>query len=142
MSTGEIYIGSSVDLGNRLGQYYTIKHLERTLKKGKSIICASLLKNGYSDFSLQILEYCSKDQVIEREQFYIDLLQPEKNIFPIAGSSYGFKHSPETKEKFKILGSSPQNLEHLKKLQSRFRNDPEWQAKCLKALKKLHDNPE
>jgi group I intron endonuclease len=139
--SGEAYIGSSVDLGNRLGQYYTIKYLERTLKKGNSIICASLLKNGYSNFSLQILEYSTPEKVIEREQYYIDLLQPNYNIFPVAGSSYGFKHSPETKEKFRILGSSLKNLERLKNLNSRLRDNPVWKVNHLKALKKLHADP-
>jgi group I intron endonuclease len=138
---GDIYIGSSVDLGNRLGQYYSKKYLEITLKKGNSIICASLLKNGFSNFSLQILEYCTADKVIEREQYYIDLLHPNYNIFPVAGSSYGFKHSSGTKEKFRILGSSLKNLEHLKNLNSRLRDDPLWKANHLEALKKLHADP-
>lgn len=132
-----------MDLGNRLGQYYTKKHLERTLKKGNSIICASLLKNGLSNFSLEILEYCTEvDKVIEREQYYIDLLQPKYNIFPIAGSSYGFKHSTETKENFRILGLGLKNLEHLKNLNARLRDNPEWKINNLKALKKLRANPE
>lgn len=124
-----------------MGQYYTVKYLERTLKKGNSIICASLLKNGFSNFSLQILEYCTPEKVIEREQYYIDLLHPNYNIFPVAGSSYGFKHSPETKEKFRILGSSKENIEHLKNITSRLRDDPIWKVNNLKALKKLHADP-
>ncbi len=102
--TGSIYIGSSTPEG---GQYYSIKYLERTLKKSKSIICASLLKNGFSNFSLQILEYCAPEKVIEREQYYINLLTPNYNIFPTAGSSYGFKHSQETKNKFRTALRGP-----------------------------------
>lgn len=159
--SGDIYIGSSMNLGNRLGQYYTKKYLERILEKGNSIICASrtikylffffnniflflyiyifikkkkinifsptasLLKNGLSNFSLEILEYCTEvGKVIDREQYYIDLLQPKYNIFPVAGSSSCYKHSSETKEKFKVLGLGLKNLEHLKNLHARLRDNP------------------
>jgi len=72
----------------------------------------------------------------------MDLLQPNYNIFLVAGSSYGFKHSPETKEKLRILGLRPKHLEHMKNLQLRFRDDPVWKANVIEALKKLHANPE
>jgi group I intron endonuclease len=45
--------------------------------------------NQESNFSFQILEECQPDRCIEREQFYIDILQPEYNICPIAGSPLG-----------------------------------------------------
>ena len=123
-----MYIGSSVDLGNILAQYYSEKYLERTLAypgrgSGNSIICASLLKYDYLNFSVQILEYCTPDKVIEREQYYIDLLKPSYNIFPIAGSSLGFKHSLDTIEKLRAHGSSSENIEYLNNLNSRLKND-------------------
>jgi len=59
----------------------------------------ALLKYGYSNFTLEIIEYCEPSDVIDREQFYLDLLQPEYNILSKAGSSLGFKHSEETKIK-------------------------------------------
>jgi len=39
------------------------------------------------------MEYCLGKDVINREQYYIDLLKPEYNILKIAGSCYGYKHS-------------------------------------------------
>jgi len=59
----------------------------------------ALLKYGYSKFSLEILEYCEPSKCIDREQYYLDLLKPEYNILPIAGSSFGFLHSEETKKR-------------------------------------------
>ena len=56
----------------------------------------ALLKYGYSNFQLEILEYCEPSDVIEREQYYIDLLVPEYNILRTAGSSLGYKHTTET----------------------------------------------
>jgi group I intron endonuclease len=66
--------------------------LKRSVLRGKSIINNSLLKYGYCNFSLDILEYCESSILIKREQYYIDTLNPEYNILKIAGSSFGYKH--------------------------------------------------
>lgn len=99
IENGKTYIGSSVNLSKRLSYYYSKKHMETQLKKGKSAIYSSILKNGLSNFQLGILEYCEPDNAVSREQYYIDLLKPEYNILPTAGSLLGFKHSEETLEK-------------------------------------------
>jgi group I intron endonuclease len=62
-------------------------------------ICSALLKHGYSNFSLTILEYCEPVKCLEREQYYINFLQPEYNILQTAGSSLGFKHTEEARAK-------------------------------------------
>ena len=98
---GRCYIGSSVNLGRRLKGYFAIYFLESVINKGRSLICDALLKNGYSNFSLEILEYCEISEVIKREQYYFDLLKPEYNILTKAGSPLGRKHSEETIQKFK-----------------------------------------
>jgi len=61
------------------------------------MIYRALLNNGYSNFSLAIIEYCEPENCLKREQYYIDLLKPEYNILKIAGSSLGHKHSQETR---------------------------------------------
>jgi len=73
--------------------------MEAQLKRGKSAIYSSLLKHGYSSFSLEILEYCEPDNLVTREQYYLDLLKPEYNFLRIAGSPLGNIHSEEAKEK-------------------------------------------
>lgn len=62
-------------------------------------ICKALLKHGYSNFSLSILEYCDYKNCLVREQYYIDILQPEYNILKKAGSSVGYLHSEQAKAK-------------------------------------------
>lgn len=84
--TGKSYVGSSINLGHRFSQYYSIIHLK---KKQSSIIYKSILKYGHSKFSLDILEYCESSLCIAREQYYLDLLKPEYNILKIAGSRLG-----------------------------------------------------
>lgn len=67
------------------------------------LIHKALLKYGYSGFKLEILEYCSKADLLNREQYYLDLLKPEYNIYKQAGSPLGYKHTKETMEKLKEI---------------------------------------
>lgn len=92
---GKIYIGSSTDLSRRFWLYLSLNYLKGY--KGSSHIYKSLLKNGYDNFRLEILKYCSPDECIKWEQFYMDLLNPEYNILRKAGSSLGYKHSVESR---------------------------------------------
>lgn len=92
-----IYIGSSVNLEIRLKGYFSIYFLESVLKRGKSLINSALLKHGYSNFTLKILEYCESSKTLLREQYYLDLLKPEYNSLLTAGSPFGRKHSEEVK---------------------------------------------
>jgi group I intron endonuclease len=87
------YIGSAKDLRNRLARYYSDKELART----NNLIHKAIIKHKHHNFSLYILEYCDLDNLIAREQFYLDSLTPPYNILTVAGSSLGFKHSEETK---------------------------------------------
>jgi len=87
-TNGKSYIGSSTNLGRRFTQYYSILSLQKEIERGKSLICNSLLKYGYHSFSLEILEYCEVNKATTREQYFLDLLYPEYNILPKAGSSF------------------------------------------------------
>jgi group I intron endonuclease len=112
--TGDSYVGSAVNLTNRLSNYFSLIFLKRTILKSRSIISNSLLKYGYNNFSLDILEYYESSVLINREQYYLDTLKPKYNILKIAGSSFGYKHSPETLLKFKERRLSPEALINLK----------------------------
>lgn len=68
------YIGSSLNLKRRFTEYFNI---ERLLRVPSMIICRALLKYGYSAFSLEILVYCDRDELMREEKFYLDLLKPE-----------------------------------------------------------------
>lgn len=87
--TGAIYIGSAIDLTRRFREYFSVKHLKKETLKNNSIIYRALLKNGYSNFRLEILEYCDKNLTIVKEQYFIDLLKPEYNLCLKAVSSLG-----------------------------------------------------
>jgi group I intron endonuclease len=94
------------------------------------LIYRALLKYGYSNFSLVILEYCdTKDLLpspaslaphplparrrrggvglgVEREKYYMLLLKSEYNISKEPASPFlGFKHSEETKARISASNS-------------------------------------
>jgi len=69
---GNTYVGSSVDLSRRLRQYYgkRLQNLEHI-----SLIYLAIIKFGHYNFTLEILEYCESADVLEREQYYLNLLK-------------------------------------------------------------------
>src|SRR5437588_6059873 len=79
-NNGKQYIGSAVDLSNRLSNYYSTTYMEDALTRSNSHIYRALLKNGYENFSLTILEYCFPEKCIERED--LSSLPHEYNILP------------------------------------------------------------
>jgi len=95
------YVGSSVNLSNRFIFYYSETNMKNRIKKSKSKIYSSILKHGLSKFSLEILEYCEPEKCIEREKFFIDLLQPKYNIIkdPTIPPMFGKNHFAETLRK-------------------------------------------
>jgi group I intron endonuclease len=97
---GKKYIGSGFNLSKRLRSNFQPSYL--TLFNYP--ICNAILKYAccHNHFSLVILEICensiTKEQYLAREQFYINLYDPEYNILKFTHSSLGFKHSPATKQ--------------------------------------------
>jgi group I intron endonuclease len=91
-----MYIGQSTDLSKRFRKYFTISYIK---SRKELIISRALIKYGYANFSVSILEYCDRCDLTAREQHYLDKFNPQYNILNIAGSSLGFKQSEETKLK-------------------------------------------
>ena len=92
------YIGSANNLRTRFYVYYS----SNRLKNSNMIIYKAILKYGYKNFTLDILEYCNPNVLLEREQYYIDNLEPIYNSLTKAGSSIGYKHTSDTLDKFKL----------------------------------------
>jgi group I intron endonuclease len=90
------YVGQSIDLGKRFTKYFTLSYLKN---RNTLVISRALIKYGYANFSISILEYCDKDILNEREQYYMDIIKPVYNTLKIAGSSSGYKHTQESKDK-------------------------------------------
>lgn len=95
-TNGKFYVGSSVDLRLRFYDYFSKSYFD---KSGNTIIANAISKYGLDSFEYFVLEVTDKENVLTREQFYIDTLKPEYNILNVAGSTAGFKHTAETIEK-------------------------------------------
>ena len=94
LDSNKSYVGSSLDLGRRLRNYYTENFISHPSRKNMYINNA-LLKYGYSKFKLDILEYCTSKNLAAREQYYLDTLNPQYNILKVVYSSLGYKHSDD-----------------------------------------------
>jgi group I intron endonuclease len=103
------YVGSGVNLTKRLISYFNKNELNRNPRP----IQEALVKYGHKNFRLEILEYCPKSKLLEKEQFYLDLLVPDYNILKYAYSLLGFKHSQETIDKLKAKIISSEHKEIL-----------------------------
>lgn len=71
------YIGSSTDMYNRLFQH---RNKLRKNQHQNQYLQNSYNKNKEENFIIEILEYCNKEELTIREQFYINELNPEYNI--------------------------------------------------------------
>jgi group I intron endonuclease len=82
------YIGSSKSLSERLINH---KCQLRKNKHNNKILQNSWNKYKENNFIYIILEFCEIENLIEKEQFYIDLFQPEFNIVKkvLEHSSFG-----------------------------------------------------
>lgn len=108
----KIYVGSAVNISSR---FFIHQSNLRNNKHPNKYLQASWNKYGEAAFEFIILEHCSKDKLIEREQYWIDYLNcinPNGyNANPTAGSRLGTKHSEETlkKLKAKIISNDTRN---------------------------------
>jgi group I intron endonuclease len=119
---GNFYIGSSVNLARRFRIHLS------SVATVKLPLPLAINKYGPNNFVFLILQYCDRveDVCLGLEQYYLDLYKPKYNILKIAGSSHGFKHSPETIAKLKIM--------HAGKLHPRFGKKVSEQQKLLTSI--------
>lgn len=61
---GKRYVGSSFDLGRRVGEYFNNARLVRELARGESIIYRVMMKYGYTSFSFEVLELVVFDETL------------------------------------------------------------------------------
>nr|ATX62009.1 hypothetical protein [Tremella fuciformis] len=93
---GNTYVGSAIDLYNRLLDYQQQAYLR---DKQNLVIVRALNKYGINNFTIVILEFTNYEDVRTAEQYWIDTYKPVYNILAVAGSSLGFNHTDESKLK-------------------------------------------
>ena len=100
-SNGKCYVGSSIDINRRRLEHFSAlshnRHVNNHLQNAYN-------KYGKDSFIFEVIENLEitdniKEDLLEREQFWIDNLKPEYNILLVAGSNLGYHHTEETKQK-------------------------------------------
>lgn len=140
----KVYIGSSVCIEDRW-----IKH-KTDLSSGKS--CSIKLQNSYNkygkeNFIFSIIEECVKENLIEREQFYIDYYRSYEqgyNCCPIAGNTLGVSPSEETRIKIRESMTGDKNhffgKKHTEESKSKMRESHTGQESSFKGKKHTEES--
>ena len=93
---GKRYVGSSVDLYNRLHEHV---HNLKNNKAHNAHFQNAWNKYGEDNFIYNIIEFCDADIRFDREQHYIDSLKPEYNLTLQVVANFGHATSEECKRK-------------------------------------------
>jgi group I intron endonuclease len=131
LTNQHFYVGSATRLNHRKHNHF------RDLKAGKhknAHLQRAYDLYGADAFLFIVIEHVDHiENLLEREQHYIDTLNPEYNISRTAGSNLGVPVKPETKEKMRITRlTHPRMTEQMEKLNADRRGkklSPEHRAK-------------
>ncbi len=95
------YIGSSINLYNRVSSYF----MPSVLTKADRKVLRYFNTHGFNNVKLTLFimeSTCLSEQVLELEQYLIDTLIPNLNVDLVAGGYFGY-HSPMSQEARDIL---------------------------------------
>lgn len=141
---GKIYIGSTISgFKKRIREHlyelskgtHHSNHLQKAFNKYKS-----------ESFEISILEICTRENIVEREQHYIDLYKPYErkngyNILQRAYNSEGYRHTEETitliSEMSKRKGAHPNSIQAMRQANLGSKKD---EAHLLR-MKQIHSKP-
>lgn len=92
----KIYIGSAKNIRIRKNKHFSdlLKNKHHCIK-----LQNSFNKHGVNNFEFSLLANCPEEYLIKLEQWFLDNLQPEYNIYKTAYSPLGHKMSEESKLK-------------------------------------------
>lgn len=126
---GRSYIGSAMNIEKRWKA-----HRDKS-KPGpdRQVISRAIAKYGIENFEWKILEECSVENLIDREQFWLDQIRPFVdegngfNVRKIAKSNLGIKRTVESRQKqSKTMQGKPKTESHKKNMSKNWhksRND-------------------
>lgn len=102
---GKFYIGSTKNLVKRRSDHIAgltqNKHPNQYLQNAYN-----LCKGNFKFLVIEVIEDCTRELLIEREQYFIDTLEPHYNIHKIAYSPLGYKHTEEAIRKMTIASQN------------------------------------
>ncbi len=137
ISSRRVYIGSSSSIRTRL--YRHRRELNAGIHQNPRLQ-RSWTKYGASAFVFKVVEVVECEaHLLEREQFWLDLLDNKFNILLVAGKPAGFKHSPETRKKMsdnaRARQSSPESRQAMSESLKKMWANPEIKASKVAAMK-------
>jgi len=117
--TDKYYIGSSNNIYNR----WTVhRHGLRTNQHHSSKLNHSWNKHGNKAFKFLLIQACSEEDLIDREQYWMDYFDAYANGYNMvqyAGRTEGWSPPPETRQKMKISAKIASNTKEQKELRSK-----------------------
>lgn len=108
IKTGNFYIGSTIDLYKRYARHrYVLKNeLKENIRMHEDFI-----KHGLESFIFGVIEYCEKDKLLEKEQYYYEKLMPFYNVWKSIYSAKGREYTKEQLEYFNTYVHGPKDIE-------------------------------
>lgn len=119
---GKRYVGSSKNLYNRLHEHL---HNLNCGKAHNKYFQASWNKHGENNFIYSILEFCEEGVRFDKEQYYINMINPEYNLTNNVIANFGTSPSKETRNKI----SKALKNKYLSGELKTYRQEHSWQ-KC------------
>lgn len=115
ITSQHFYVGSAVNLLRRKTDHF--RHLKAQTHKNDHLQRAYDLY-GSNAFVFIVIEHVENpENLLEREQHYIDNLDPQYNICRTAGSNLGMEFTPEHRAKISAARRShPDMIKHMQKL--------------------------
>lgn len=111
IKNNKFYIGSTS--GMFISRYYSHRTKLRYNRHENDHLQNAWNKYGEKNFKFVVLEQCDTDKRFEREQHYIDTLNPEYNILKFAGGGIkGYKHKSKTKKLISDLQLGDKHWSH------------------------------
>ena len=143
---GHRYVGSAVNLKSRWAVHRCM------LRKGthhSQYLQRAWDKYGKAAFKFEVLERWEPEFLIGMEQWWMNMLQPEYNINPVAGNCLGMKHTAEARANMsaaqKGSTASPETRARqskaLKGKRKGYKHTAEAKAKMSAALKGRKNGP-
>lgn len=103
LSNKKCYVGSTNNLSRRKrAHFYDLrlnKHHSISLQRAYN----KYGKESFRMFVLESFDASSREEILKKEQYYLDFLKPEYNICKIAGTQEGHTRSDEFKQKMSKL---------------------------------------
>jgi group I intron endonuclease len=138
IATGRFYIGSTNNLKRRWAHH---RGLLKNKKHHNSYLQHSYNKHGKENFVFEIIEEVTEENLLIREQYFLDTLQPFENngynISKIAGSPMaGMNHTEEVKQLLSEKLSGEKHPHYGVPVSE------EWRRKISKGNKRFSDEEE